>query len=74
MGWLHFRLGNYRESESFLRDAIDKTYDAEIVGHLVELLRATARHREASDLLKQARDRFPDDEYLQKLNQDLSSQ
>jgi hypothetical protein len=57
-----------------LRDAIDKTYDAEIVGHLVELLRATARHREASDLLKQARDRFPDDEYLQKLNQDLSSQ
>jgi tetratricopeptide (TPR) repeat protein len=73
MGWLHFRLGNYRESESFLRNAIDKTYDAEIVGHLVELLRATARQREANDLLKQARDRFPDDEYLQKLNQDLSA-
>lgn len=74
MGWMHFRLGNYRESESFLRNAIDKTYDAEIVGHLVEVLRATGRQREANDLLQQARERFPADGYLQTLDQDMSAQ
>ena len=55
-------------------DTRDKTFDAEIVGHLVEVLRATGRQREANDLLKQARERFPKDDYLQKLNQDLSAQ
>jgi len=74
MGWLHFRLGNYRESESFLRNAIDKMYDAEIVGHLVEVLLTTGRQREANDLLQQARERFPEDDYLQALEQGVSSQ
>lgn len=74
MGWLHFRLGNYRESESFLRNAIDKMYDAEIVGHLVEVLRTTGRQREATDLLQQARERFPEDDYLQALEQDVTAQ
>ena len=69
MGWIYFRLGNYSESEGYLRLAVDKMYDPEIVGHLIELLRAMGDIQEAETLLKQASERFPDDQYLQQLQQ-----
>ena len=69
MGWIYFRLGNYAESEGYLRLAVDKMYDPEIVGHLIELLRAKGDTHEAETLLKQASERFPNDQYLDQLQQ-----
>ncbi len=67
MGWIHFRLGNYAEAESYLRKALDLMDDAEIIGHLGELLWAQGNYEEARNLLREAMDRHPEDSYIQKL-------
>ena len=72
MGWIHFRLGNYAEAESFLRKALDLMDDAEIVGHLGELLWAQGNYEEARNLLREAMERHPTDNYIQKLIKQFS--
>jgi tetratricopeptide (TPR) repeat protein len=67
MGWVHFRLGNYAEAETFLRKALDMLDDAEIIGHLGEILWAQGNEDEARELLLEALDRFPEDDYIQDL-------
>ena len=71
MGWVQFRLGNYVKAESYLRKAYDLLDDAEIGGHLVELLWAQGNHDEARKTMHEVLDRFPDDEYLLELQQKL---
>ena len=72
MGWIHFRLGNYAEAESYLRKALDLMDDAEIVGHLGELLWAQGNYEEARNLLREAMERHPTDSYIQKLIKQFS--
>ena len=72
MGWIHFRLGNYAEAESYLRRALDLMDDAEIVGHLGELLWAQGNYEEARSLLREAMERHPEDNYIQKLIKQFS--
>ena len=45
MGWIEFRLKNYTLAESYVRRAMIDLYEAEIVGHLVEVMRAQSRHK-----------------------------
>ena len=72
MGWIHFRLGNYAEAESYLRKALNLMDDAEIIGHLGELLWAQGNFEEARNLLREAMDRHPEDSYIQKLIKQFS--
>ena len=72
MGWIHFRLGNYAEAESYLRKALNLMDDAEIIGHLGELLWAQGNYEEARNLLREAMDRHSEDSYIQKLIKQFS--
>ena len=67
MGWIEFRLKNFNLAESYVRRAMLRLYEAEIVGHLVEIMRVQSRHQEAERILDKALTDFPDDEYLNRL-------
>ncbi len=69
MGWVQFRLGNYTEAESYLRKAYGLLDDAEIAGHLGELLWFQGNYDEARKIINEVLEREPDDEYLLELQQ-----
>jgi len=69
MGWVQFRLGNYAEAETYLRKAYALLDDAEIAGHLAELLWTQGSRDEALQLMQEGLERYPDDEYLLELQQ-----
>lgn len=71
MGWVHFRLGNYAEAETYLRKAFGILEDAEIAGHLVELLWAQGNYDEAKKVMSDMLERYPEDEYILELKQRL---
>lgn len=71
MGWVQFRLGNFLEAENYLRKAYGLLEDAEIAGHLVELLLAQGNHDEARKLVSESLEREPEDEYLLELQQKI---
>ncbi|MGI9227819.1 MAG: tetratricopeptide repeat protein [Gammaproteobacteria bacterium] len=71
MGWVQFRMGNYLEAENYLRKAYGLLEDAEIAGHLVELLLAQGNNDEAQKIIKEGLEREPEDEYLLELQQKL---
>ena len=71
MGWVQFRLGNYAEAETYLRKAFGVLEDAEIAGHLVELLWAQGNYDEANKVMNDTLERYPEDEYLLELKQRL---
>lgn len=71
MGWVQFRLGNYTEAEIYLRKAFGLLEDAEIAGHLVELLWAQGKYDEANKVMNDMHERYPEDEYLLELKQRL---
>ncbi|QMU61535.1 MAG: tetratricopeptide repeat protein [Gammaproteobacteria bacterium] len=71
MGWVHFRLGNYAEAETYLRKAFGILEDAEIAGHLVELLWAQGNYDEANKVMSDMLKRYPEDEYILELKQRL---
>lgn len=72
MGWIQFRKGNYAEAENYLRKALNLMDDAEIIGHLSELLWAQGNYEEARNLLREAMDRHPEDSYIEKLIKQFS--
>ncbi len=67
MGWVQFRLGNYTEAETYLRKAYDLLEDAEIAGHLAELLWTLGNYDEAHKIMSEGLAREPEDEYLLEL-------
>ncbi len=69
MGWVQFRMGNYEAAEQYLRRAFKLMQDAEIAGHLSELIWAKGNKAEALDLLRQALEKDPQHEYLRELHQ-----
>ncbi len=66
MGWVLYRLGNYEESIRYLRMALSKMNDAEIVAHLGEVLWVSGNRDEAIEVWTQGQEDFPDDEKLNK--------
>jgi len=71
MGWVQFRMGNYAEAETYLRKAFGILEDAEIAGHLVELLWAQGNYEEANKVMSDMLERYPEDEYILELKQRL---
>jgi len=57
------------EAERYLRKAFSLMPEAEIIGHLVEVLWAQEQQQQARQLLQQGLQDFTDDEYLQRLQQ-----
>jgi len=69
MGWLNYRIGRLSEAENYLRKAFALMPEAEIIGHLVEVLWAQDQQAQARQLLQQGLQDFPTDVYLQRLQQ-----
>ncbi|MBB3102691.1 tetratricopeptide repeat protein [Azomonas macrocytogenes] len=65
LGWVHYRQGNLKEAESWLRKAFERFPDAEIAAHLGEVLWAQGKQSEARQIWAQAIDQEPDSEILQ---------
>ncbi|MCP4409744.1 MAG: tetratricopeptide repeat protein [Gammaproteobacteria bacterium] len=72
MGWVHFRMGNHALAEQYLRQAFQLLKDAEIAGHLSEIIWGEGKRSEAREILRRALEKDPKDEYLQKLQQRFS--
>ena len=72
LGWAHYRLGNLEKAEALLRQAFSLQPQGEIVAHLVEVLWVQGRHEEARKIYREAVDRFPDDEFLNRVAQRFS--
>ena len=72
MGWVLYRMGKLSEAETYLRQAYSLNQDAEIAGHLIEVLIAMQRQADARILLSEALKRDPQDVRLLKLDASLN--
>ena len=61
-GWLHYRLGDYQTAEKYLKRAYEIVKDAEIGGHLGEVLWESGHKAEAKKVWKEAFRKNPDGE------------
>lgn len=66
MGWVLFRMGDFKGAIEQLRRAYDNRQDAEIGAHLGEVLWVSGRREEAERVLKEALGNHPESEVLQK--------
>lgn len=71
MGWVEFRLNNLELAMSYVQKAASIIRHAEILGHLVEILWVQQKQEEAIQLINDALEEFPDDEYLLRLHSQL---
>lgn len=72
MGWVQFRLGNYKEAILWLRRAYSLSPDGEIAAHLGEALWSNGEKREARSIWKRALAREPDHPILLRTLERLS--
>jgi len=68
-GWVFFKMGQYEQAYQYLQQAYDRAPQAEIAGHLVEVLIALERVSEAEILLNKSLGRYLKDAYLLRLKQ-----
>ncbi len=71
MGWVLYRLGQLEAARDYLQRAWQRDHDAEITGHLIEVLWALGERREARRLLEAALREDATDDYLSRLRQRL---
>lgn len=64
MGWVHYRLGNLAQAESYLRRAYALRGDADIAVHLGEVLFRKGEKAAAQQLLREARAKDPKNDSL----------
>ena len=64
MGWVYFRLGEPEQALPYLEQALAGEDNPEIAAHLGEVLWVLGRQAEATEVLFDALERFPDDDYL----------
>ena len=64
MGWAHFRMGNFVESEKFLRRALAERPDPEIAAHLGEVLWAKGERSRAQEVWQSQLRETPDNPVL----------
>ena len=72
MGWIYYKLGNYREAENFLIKALSINNDDEIAAHLGEVLWVKGQKDRAQDILGKALKDFPDSDKLSDVIQRLT--
>ena len=65
MGWVHYRLGNFKEALDFLQRAYGTRPDPEIAAHLGEVMWAQGKTVEAEQLWRSALVENADNELLQ---------
>ena len=70
-GWLFFKLGQYEVAKKHLEKAYSMQPQAEIAGHLVEVLVALGENDDAKKLLKNALEKNKSDQYLLALKKQL---
>ncbi|MGR9051127.1 MAG: tetratricopeptide repeat protein [Gammaproteobacteria bacterium] len=66
-GWLQYKLNNPEKALGFLERAYSMQKENEIAAHLIEVLWALGRSKEAGKLFHKVYEDAPDDEYLLKL-------
>ncbi len=64
MGWVYFRLGRPETALPYLERALDGEDNPEIAAHLVEVLWVLEQRERATELLRDALVRHPDDQHL----------
>ncbi|MBK8182842.1 MAG: tetratricopeptide repeat protein [Candidatus Competibacteraceae bacterium] len=69
MGWVQYRLGNHAKALDYLRKAYRLNADAEIAGHLSEVLWASGQRDEAKRIWRAALSKQPDSRELLELQQ-----
>ena len=73
-GWVLYRQGRNEEALGYLEDAYEKFRDAEVAGHIVEVLWALGRHDEANATLEEAETLFPENDFLKDVRERLISE
>lgn len=63
-GWVLYRQGENEEALKYLRQAYEQLRDAEVAGHIVEVLIAMGREDEAMVTLAEAELLFPESDFL----------
>ena len=63
-GWVLYRQGENEEALKYLKQAYERLRDAEVAGHIVEVLVAMDREDEAMVTLAEAELLFPESDYL----------
>lgn len=66
-GWLQFRTGRFEQALVYLRRAYELNNDAEIAGHLGEVLWSIGQKGEAKTIWREASERSPNSEYILEL-------
>ncbi|TVQ38344.1 MAG: hypothetical protein EA370_05895 [Wenzhouxiangella sp.] len=64
MGWVYFRLGQPEQALPYLEQALAGEDNPEIAAHVGEVLWVLERQSEATEVLLDALERFPEDDYL----------
>lgn len=67
LGWLRFKQGRLSDALGYLKGAYSRQEQSEIAAHLVEVLWAMDRKKEAQKIFDDATKRWPDDEFLVKI-------
>lgn len=67
MGWVLFKQGKLKEAENYLRKAYEQSRDAEISGHLAEVLWMQKKQSEATQILNQALKENPNNKVLNEI-------
>lgn len=67
MGWVLYKMGQYAEAIAYLRKAQAQQNDPEVAAHLGEVLWKSGDQAAAQLVWKEALEKFPDDETLQKV-------
>lgn len=64
MGWVLYRLGNYKEAIKYLRRSLEIQQNHEVAAHLGEVLWVSGEREEALNVWEQALELFPNDKLL----------
>ncbi|MEA5445452.1 tetratricopeptide repeat protein [Gammaproteobacteria bacterium AB-CW1] len=70
-GWVEYRLGNHQAAARWLEQAWERLQVAEVAAHKVAVKWALGQREEARSLYETARERWPDEEILEKTWQQL---
>ena len=72
LGWVHFRLGELKKAERYLRQAYERFPDHEVAAHLGEVLWTSGQQRKARSVWSEALRQDPDSTILRETMQRLT--
>ena len=69
LGWIYYRLGDFKEAERLLREALSVFPDAEVAAHLGEVLWQQGKRKQAQQVWNKALETQPDNSVLRETMQ-----